>query len=680
MNVLDRTLPWLPRIDLSREPEFSLGELRVRPSRREVEAGELRLALQPRVMQVLVALAHPSSDVVSQDELISRCWGGLTVGEDAVARCISQLRRAAASWPEPPFQIETIPGVGYRMTPTAVISSEVVEPLPVPRPFWRGRGAWIGAAAVAAVGAISAGVLALHPWRAGQAAASAPNPTIAVLGFQPVGSSAGEKALAAALPTRVADALSGYNVTVISGTGAGADFTVNGRVADKDGRLHVTADLTDPHSHVLVYSFDTAVPDDPKGDVASEVASHVALSLDPFQISSTLGKLTPADYVLVARANDAVDSVGWLADLDQLRKLADRHPEDGDVQASVAVPAIKAAEGAPPDQRPQLVQLARESMARAERLNPNSAGLYMARALLQNGPLGYPERERLVRKSVSLNPNISISNIELGATMLALGRTEEGASLVKRAVQLDPTSYSLVSSAVAELFWAGRLEDSAQVLEHLRQTWPDSERVAFSRYSIAFLSGDMQQVLAVDQRYHLSVQPGTQQALTHQSVQLGGQRALTVEAARARDPASISQLADECTVVFNKKVGKTDDWVCLVALTRFGRLDDAFRLAAIRYPDHRGFAPASAEAWNLYGNPFVNTSLLLSPAMKPFRDDPRFWDVAVRTGLVNYWQTTGYWPDFCQSQLDSCKRLAAAAALADPPPPLRRQGPAVAGG
>ena len=112
MNVLDRTLPWLPRIDLSREPEFSLGELRVRPSRREVEAGELRLALQPRVMQVLVALAHPSSDVVSQDELISRCWGGLTVGEDAVARCISQLRRAAASWPEPPFQIETIPGVG----------------------------------------------------------------------------------------------------------------------------------------------------------------------------------------------------------------------------------------------------------------------------------------------------------------------------------------------------------------------------------------------------------------------------------------------------------------------------------------------------------------------------------------------------------------------------------------
>ena len=65
-----------------------------------------------------------------------------------------------------------------------------------------------------------------------------------------------------------------------------------------------------------------------------------------------------------------------------------------------------------------------------------------------------------------------------------------------------------------------------------------------------------------------------------------------------------------------------------------------------------------------------DTAWLFSPEMKPFRDDPRFWDVAVRTGLVNYWQSTGSWPDFCQSQLDICKRLAAAAALAHPPRPV----------
>src|SRR5215469_5794557 len=113
MNFIDRT--FLPRIDLAREADFAVGALRVRPSRCEIEADGVSLVLQRRVMQVLVALAHPSAEAVSQDELISRCWGGLTVGEAAVARCISQLRRMAAHWREPPFEIVTITGVGYRL-------------------------------------------------------------------------------------------------------------------------------------------------------------------------------------------------------------------------------------------------------------------------------------------------------------------------------------------------------------------------------------------------------------------------------------------------------------------------------------------------------------------------------------------------------------------------------------
>ena len=97
MNFIDRTFQ--PRIDLAREADFAMGPLKVRPSRREIEGGGDRKVLQRRVMQVLVALAHPSAEVVSQDELISRCWGGLAVGEDAVGRCIGQLRRLAAQWP-----------------------------------------------------------------------------------------------------------------------------------------------------------------------------------------------------------------------------------------------------------------------------------------------------------------------------------------------------------------------------------------------------------------------------------------------------------------------------------------------------------------------------------------------------------------------------------------------------
>src|SRR5690348_2321281 len=103
------------RIDLAREADFTIGALRVRPSRREVEGGSVRQSVQRRVMQVLVALAQSANQVVSQHELVMRCWDGLSVSDDAIGRCIAQLRRLAESWPEPPFQIETIAGVGYRL-------------------------------------------------------------------------------------------------------------------------------------------------------------------------------------------------------------------------------------------------------------------------------------------------------------------------------------------------------------------------------------------------------------------------------------------------------------------------------------------------------------------------------------------------------------------------------------
>lgn len=53
------------RIDLAREADFTMGALRVRPSRREVEARGERHILQRRVMQVLVALARSTAEVVT---------------------------------------------------------------------------------------------------------------------------------------------------------------------------------------------------------------------------------------------------------------------------------------------------------------------------------------------------------------------------------------------------------------------------------------------------------------------------------------------------------------------------------------------------------------------------------------------------------------------------------------
>ncbi|MDE2182046.1 MAG: winged helix-turn-helix transcriptional regulator [Alphaproteobacteria bacterium] len=102
------------QIVLAREEAFTLGGLRVVPAKREVRAAERREVLQPRVMQVLVALSRRRGNVVSHDELIERCWDGCAVSDDAIHRCIARLRRLAKA--HGGYTVETIARVGYLLS------------------------------------------------------------------------------------------------------------------------------------------------------------------------------------------------------------------------------------------------------------------------------------------------------------------------------------------------------------------------------------------------------------------------------------------------------------------------------------------------------------------------------------------------------------------------------------
>ena len=115
-EVLTRIEDGAVSIDLAREAPFALANLHVAPSSRELLNGGGAVMLQPRIMQVLVALARRRGEVVSRDELIHSCWSGRTVGEDAINRCIQAIRRVAAQ--QGGFTVQTVARVGYRLVET----------------------------------------------------------------------------------------------------------------------------------------------------------------------------------------------------------------------------------------------------------------------------------------------------------------------------------------------------------------------------------------------------------------------------------------------------------------------------------------------------------------------------------------------------------------------------------
>src|SRR4051812_30303755 len=103
------------RIDLSATDDFDLGALRVSPAHREVHMNGERRDLEPRVAQVLVALAAARPGVVSRDRLIEQCWDGRIVGDDSIRRCIVALRHLSKEFSPSPFEIETVARVGYTL-------------------------------------------------------------------------------------------------------------------------------------------------------------------------------------------------------------------------------------------------------------------------------------------------------------------------------------------------------------------------------------------------------------------------------------------------------------------------------------------------------------------------------------------------------------------------------------
>jgi TolB-like protein/DNA-binding winged helix-turn-helix (wHTH) protein len=103
------------RIRLAREPAARIGPISVDQPARRLRLGDREALLEPRVMQVLVALLRADGQIVSRDELLETCWHGVVVGEDALNRVVGRLRRVSEGLGAGVFEVKTITKVGYRL-------------------------------------------------------------------------------------------------------------------------------------------------------------------------------------------------------------------------------------------------------------------------------------------------------------------------------------------------------------------------------------------------------------------------------------------------------------------------------------------------------------------------------------------------------------------------------------
>ena len=149
---------------------FRLHERIVDPSLNRVTSRGQTVQVEPKIMQVLVALAERPGEVVTREELMARVWPGVFVTDDVLHRAVRELRRLFDDGTEQPGVIETIRKRGYRLTvPVERIENGDRPNLPGPGVLAEPSaasgarsGAWMpGAVTIAAMVIVSAAAVLL---------------------------------------------------------------------------------------------------------------------------------------------------------------------------------------------------------------------------------------------------------------------------------------------------------------------------------------------------------------------------------------------------------------------------------------------------------------------------------------------------------------------------------------
>jgi Tol biopolymer transport system component/DNA-binding winged helix-turn-helix (wHTH) protein len=157
--------PDSPRSSPRRSP-FRLGEWLVEPSLNRVSSENDTRQVEPQVMNVLAHLASRPGEVFTRDELLGQVWNDVVVGEEALTRAISELRRVLDDDHRSPRFVETIRKGGYRL---------VGQPHPVdaaPRSVRTRPILWWVALAVVTIATIAVIRVSLRPDKAGPVAAT----------------------------------------------------------------------------------------------------------------------------------------------------------------------------------------------------------------------------------------------------------------------------------------------------------------------------------------------------------------------------------------------------------------------------------------------------------------------------------------------------------------------------
>lgn len=261
------------------------------------------------------------------------------------------------------------------------------------------------------------------------------------------------------------------------------------------------------------------------------------------------------------------------------------------------------------------VQSARQAIAIARKMDPNSAYPYHAEYhLLANGDA---QALGLLQKAAKLDPDDGLIQMHVADELTSVGRMAEAVQAAQRAVELEPGAPYARGEYIQALTYCGQFSRAKAELAEARKRWPSDPAIDLADFSLQFRYGDPRAALELLPR--MGVTDADMEAFRK-----------AIAARLDPTPANVDQAIAATKARWGSALQMRNRVLLLAG--NLGKVDEAYKL--LEDPNFQ---------------PFVERDALFRPDFRAVRADPRFMGIAAKLGLVRYWRQSGSWPDFCKN-------------------------------
>jgi TolB-like protein/DNA-binding winged helix-turn-helix (wHTH) protein/Tfp pilus assembly protein PilF len=623
-------------VDASSDPvaRFQFGEFTVDPDTGQLSKHGIRVRLQERPFQLLLALVERPGEVVSREELRQRLWpdGTFVDFDHSISSALNRLRSALSDSAAQPRYIETVGRRGYRFL--YPVSKSEPDRSVTPGPGSGSRRTFprylrvalpVGLAVMVLTAAIAL------PLRSPAAPDSRERiRALVVLPLKNLSSDPEQEYFSEGLTDELVTHLASLEgLRVISRASAmqykdsrkplrtiarelNVDAVLEGSVLRVEGRVRITARLVEAASdhHVWARSYERDHRDilDLQNEVTRDIAENIKLNLTaatrqrlaasrPIEPEAHEDCLRGRFYLARRRTSDVKRAVSYF------EKAIARDPRYARAYAGLAdsYSVMRAYNLAP---QSESIRHARAAALKALELDEGLAEAHTSLGLIaQIYDWDWQAAEQRYRRAIELDPNYATAHHWYAELLAYRGRFDEAFAGIERARQLDPLSL-IIATDRGEILYLSRDYDRA--IAQVRGVLEMEPNFLQAHYILAFSlvqKGSFAEALADLEQWRRSDETPWSLMMEAYIHGRAGQRLQARHALQKLEQLHRRQPMDPAPL--------------LLAHVGMGNTEDVFALFEQAYSEHSTALP----------------SLRVNPLYDPMRDDPRFDRLMLRIGL-----------------------------------------------